>query len=140
MSEQASDITPPAPTEYTNFEDVETEEPPTPVQNLLTARNRPMKHPLSPEQKCVSWLTKGVIEDVASSASSSYTSRHYWTDRQTEVVRKATQHLHNRAVIKEIYNAVQRDPECQRHKILETFSRQQIRDKFKNLVKKRGIF
>ena len=118
MSNQPSEKTP---------EDIE--EPPISVE-------RPVKQALTPQQKCVSWLTKGVIEDVESMVSSSFTSRHYWTDRQTEVVDKATQHLHHRAGV-EIYQAVQKDLKCQRHKITDVFSQQQIRDKFKNLSKKR---
>ena len=119
MTDQPSEKTP---------EDIE--EPPTSVE-------KPVKRALTPQQKCVSWLTKGVIEDVESKVSSSFTSRHYWTDRQTEVVDKATQHLHHCAGVKEIYQAVQKDLECQRHKITDVFSRQQIHDKFKNLSKQR---
>ena len=119
MSDQPSEKTP---------EDIE--EPPTSVE-------RPVKQALTPKQKCVSWLTKGVIEDVESTVSSSFTARHYWTDRQAEVVDKATQHLHHRAHVKEIYQAVQKDLTCQQHKITEIYSWQQIHDEFKNICKKR---
>ena len=119
MSDQPSQITP-----------GHTEEPPTSVE-------MPVKQALTPQQKCVSWLTKGVIEDVESTVSSSFTARHYWTDRQAEVVDKATKHLHRRAGVKEINEAVKKDVECQRHKISEIFSRQQIRDKLKNISKRR---
>ena len=108
----------------------ETDEP-------ATSLKMPAKHALTPEQKCLSWLNKGLIEDVESTLSSSVTARHYWMDRQTDVVARATRHLHHRAGVKEITEAVKKDKECQRHKISETFTRQQIRDKFKNICKKR---
>ena len=142
-SKQPSPKTPPAPPQVTFVDDggvqqLRIKKSHTPVQNVLTI-GKIHKHPLSPELKCVSWLTKGVIHDVASSTSSSCGSRQYWMDLQGEVVRNTTKHLHRRAGITDIDNTMRKDPECQGHKITEIFSQQQIRDKFKNLVKKRNI-
>ena len=106
------------------------------MEEPSTSVKMPVKQALTPEQMCLSWLNKGVIEDVESTVSSSFTARHFWMDRQADVVERATKHLHPRACVKAIYDAVKKDQECQRHQICEIFTRQQIRDKFRNICKK----
>ena len=73
---------------------------------------------------------------VASSASFSSDPRHYWTELQGQAVKNATMHLPFESGVDAIYRTVVADEACQRHGIAELFTRQQIRDKFKNIDKK----
>ena len=92
---------------------------------------------MTPADKCKSWLATGEIHNVAASTTSSVGSRHYWTELQTQLMKEATLHLPSNAKASDILAAVCEDEPCREHHIPEMFSRQQIQDKFKNLVKKR---
>ena len=90
-------------------------------------------------QKCLSWIQTGKIHDRASTSSTSTFSggsRHYWTTLQGEALYKATMQLPLNAKIEEIYRAVSADEDYQAHGITQLFTRQQIRDKFRNVAKK----
>ena len=91
-------------------------------------------------EKCLSWMATRKIKNQAkkppSSASSSSDTRHYWTELQGEAVKNATMHLPFYSGVDTIYSTVIADETCQRHGIAELFTRQQIRDKFKNIAKK----
>ena len=88
-------------------------------------------------QKVQSWLTtEKILLPSSSSTTSSCASRHYWSELQGKVVYNATRHLPFNAGINVIYRTVQADKACQDYQITQLFSRQQIRDKFKNLAKK----
>ena len=90
---------------------------------------------LSSADKCKSWLRTGQIHNVAASTTSSSGGRRYWTDLQGELVKKATLHLPYSAKASDIFGSVCGDQACRDHHITEIFTRQQIRDKFKNLSK-----
>ena len=91
---------------------------------------------MTPADKCKSWLATGEIDNIAASTTSSVGSRHYWTELQTQLMKEATLHLPSNAKASDILAAVCEDKPCREHHIPQMFSRQQIRDKFKNLVKK----
>ena len=89
--------------------------------------------------KCKLWLETGQIHNVAASTTSSFGTRQYWTDIQGELVKKATPHLPYSAKASVIFGAVCADQACRDHHITDIITRQQIRDKFKNLSKKEAI-
>ena len=102
-----------------------------------------MKHKLeinlTPTDKCKSWLQTGDIHNIAASTTSSVGARRYWMGLQSQLVKEATLHLPSSATASDIFVAVCDDEACREHHITQLFTRQQIRDKFKNLVKKKII-
>ena len=92
---------------------------------------------LTSADKCKSWLETGEIHNLAASTTSSLGARRYWTELQSELVKEATLHLPYSAKASDIFVAVCDDEACQDHHLTELFTRQQIRDKFKNLAKRR---
>ena len=91
---------------------------------------------LTAKQKCNLWLQTGHIHNVPASMSSS-TDTHHWTELQTQILKEATMHLQHNAKIAEIYGAVLASIKCQNYTITDIFTKQQIRDKFRNICKKR---
>ena len=105
--------------------------------------NLPKMRKITFVEKCWLWIKSGKIQDRAQpsswTATSSCGSRHYWTPLQRELLTEATRHLPFSSRMETIYKAILADEACQRHGITNLFTQQQIRDKFRNIVKKRHL-
>ena len=81
-------------------------------------------------QKCVSWITTGKIDgrvkEVASSGTSSFNTRHFWTELQGEVVKNATMHLPFDSRIDTIYRTVGADEACDSRTVHQTANMRQV--------------
>ena len=105
-------------------------------ENAVDYLTKKSKKNITPSEKCRSWLRTGEITQVAASTTSCGTTR-YWTDLQAQILNDATRHLALNSSMNDIIQAVVTNEACQDHKLPDIFSRQQIRDKFRNIAKKR---
>ena len=104
-------------------------------ENALSYMTKKSRMNLTSRDKCRSWLKSGEIHQVAPSTTSSCGTSRYWTDLQTAVVKEVMQHLPFNARISDILEMVLADEACQDHQISKIYTRQQIREKFKNIAK-----
>ena len=105
--------------------------------NALDYMTEKSKKNITSREKCSSWVRTGEIHQVAASTTSSCGASKYWTDLQAEVLNDATRHLPFNAKMSDIYETVLTDETCQDHHLTDIYNRQQIRDKFRNIAKKK---
>ena len=106
-------------------------------ENAVAYLTKKSKKNITPSEKCRSWLRTGEITQVAASTTTSCGTTRYWTDLQAQILNDATRHLAMNCNMNDIIQAVVTNEACQDHKLADIFSRQQIRDKFRNIAKKR---
>ena len=101
---------------------------------------RKVAEPLTPAVKTATWVETGVRKIVsfqATSVTGSGDGGRRLTQYETELIDNATKRLPANAVIKDIMEALEKNKDCGEQKLFDNYTRQQLRDKFCNIAKKR---
>ena len=79
--------------------------------------------------------TSGISKECLTGSSD---GRRRFTQYEAEIINKATKNLPSNVQIKDIIQALSNGKDCQEYKLFDSYTRQQLRDKFRNLAKKRA--
>ncbi len=108
-----------------------------PAYNYL---KRKVAEPLTPAVKTATWVETGarkIASFQATSVTGSGDGGRRFSQYETEMIDKATKRLRPNAVIREIIEALEKSKDCTDQKLFDNYTRRQLRDKFRNIAKKR---
>ncbi len=101
---------------------------------------RKAAEPLTPAVKTATWVGTGarkIASFQATSVTGSGDGGRKFTMLETEIIQNATKTLPANATIRDIMGALHNNAQCAQEKIFDNYTRQQLRDKFRNIAKKR---
>ncbi len=101
---------------------------------------RKVAEPLTPAVKTATWVETGarkIASFQATSVTGSGDGGRRFSLYETEIIDNATKRLRPKAVIREIMEALQKSKDCTDQKLFDNYTWQQLRDKFRNIAKKR---
>ena len=101
---------------------------------------RKAAEPLTPAVKTATWVGTGarkIASFQATSVTGSGDGGRKFTMLETEIIQNATKTLPANATIRDIMGALHNNAQCAQEKIFDKYTRQQLRDKFRNIAKKR---
>ena len=73
------------------------------------------------------------LAEETSSKSSSVSLRKTFSEADFQAIQEATSHLPPSSITKDIIHAIGESEDCQYYQILKKYTRQQLRDKFRNI-------
>ena len=111
------------------------------IVQALEYLRRKVTEPLTPAVKTATWVQTGarkIASLQATSVTGSGDGGRRFTQYETDIIAEATCQLAPNTVIKDIIASLTKDKNCTDYKLFDYYTRQQLRDKFRNIAKKRN--